>query len=106
MERRMFFKVTSAGALGLFIPLSLGASQLVQASPIPGGTMTPGAIPKWRTPLFVIPRMPRTGTRWMGSTDLDYYEISVRQFRQQILPAGRPPTTVWGYGPATTVNPK
>jgi bilirubin oxidase len=27
-----------------------------------------------------------------------YYEIAVRQFRQQILPAGLPRTTVWSYG--------
>ncbi|HEU5204743.1 MAG TPA: multicopper oxidase, partial [Candidatus Limnocylindrales bacterium] len=27
------------------------------------------------------------------------YEIAVRQFDQQILPAGLPATTVWGYGP-------
>ena len=26
------------------------------------------------------------------------YEIAVRQFVQQILPAGLPATTVWGYG--------
>jgi len=29
---------------------------------------------------------------------VDYYEIAVRQFRQQILPAGMPATTVWSYG--------
>ncbi|HTI68354.1 MAG TPA: multicopper oxidase, partial [Candidatus Limnocylindria bacterium] len=28
----------------------------------------------------------------------DYYEIAVRQFRQQVLPAGWPATTVWSYG--------
>src|SRR6185369_10117308 len=28
----------------------------------------------------------------------DDYEIAVRQFQQQILPPGLPPTTVWGYG--------
>jgi bilirubin oxidase len=29
---------------------------------------------------------------------LDYYEIAVRQFQQQILPTGLPMTTVWSYG--------
>src|SRR6266545_2450193 len=29
---------------------------------------------------------------------VDYYEISMKQFAQQILPAGLPATTVWGYG--------
>jgi bilirubin oxidase len=31
---------------------------------------------------------------------VDYYEIAVRQFRQQILPTGMPATTVWSYGSA------
>jgi len=30
----------------------------------------------------------------------DYYELAMRQFQQQILPAGMPVTTVWSYGPA------
>ncbi len=33
-----------------------------------------------------------------GGKPVDYYEISMRQFAQQILPAGLPATTVWGYG--------
>jgi FtsP/CotA-like multicopper oxidase with cupredoxin domain len=33
-----------------------------------------------------------------GGKNVDYYEISMRQFRQQILPGGLPATTVWGYG--------
>ncbi|MFL4903774.1 multicopper oxidase family protein [Streptomyces sp. MMS24-I2-30] len=28
----------------------------------------------------------------------DIYTIGVRQFRQQVLPPGRPATTLWGYG--------
>lgn len=43
--------------------------------------------------------MPRAGTLTQrGGKSVDYYEISVRQIVQQILPAGHPPTTVWGYG--------
>ena len=37
--------------------------------------------------------------RLRGGKNVDYYEISMRQFAQQILPAGMPATTVWGYGP-------
>lgn len=33
-----------------------------------------------------------------SSADFDYYEIAIRQFSQQVLPEGMPPTTVWGYG--------
>ena len=43
--------------------------------------------------------MPRAGTIPVhGGKPIDYYEISMRQFPQQVLPAGLPPTTVWGYG--------
>ena len=36
----------------------------------------------------------------MPPTRPDYYEIAVRQFQQQVLPPGLPPTTVWSYGSA------
>ena len=68
---------------------------------IPGATLPPGSIPKYRTPLLVPPAMPRAGKLKVkgGGKNIDYYEIAVRQFEQQILPAGLPATTVWGYGP-------
>jgi FtsP/CotA-like multicopper oxidase with cupredoxin domain len=46
--------------------------------------------------------MPRAGTiKIKGGQNADYYEISMKQITQQILPAGLPPTTVWGYGAVT-----
>jgi FtsP/CotA-like multicopper oxidase with cupredoxin domain len=48
------------------------------------------------TPLVIPPAMP--GRRAQGRADVDYYEIAVRQFQQQILPPGLPQTTVWSYG--------
>jgi len=45
--------------------------------------------------------MPKTTWGKEGApdrTEFDYYEISVRQFEQQILPPPFPKTTVWGYG--------
>ena len=43
--------------------------------------------------------MPRAGTiPRPGGKPIDYYEISMKQFQEQILPAGLPATTVWGYG--------
>jgi FtsP/CotA-like multicopper oxidase with cupredoxin domain len=36
---------------------------------------------------------------------VDYYEISVAQFTQQMLPTPLPATVVWGYGPASTADP-
>jgi hypothetical protein len=41
-----------------------------------------------------------------GGKNVDYYEISMRQFSQQILPAGLPATTVWGYGAIASASNK
>jgi len=64
---------------------------------LPGGTQDPGAIPKYVMPLIIPPAMPGT-TRTGIPKGIDYYEIAVRQFKQQILPTRMPRTTVWGYG--------
>ncbi len=60
--------------------------------------LDPASIPKYMTPLVIPPEMPKTST----SATMDYYEIAVREFNQQILPAGLPQTTVWSYGSATS----
>lgn len=69
---------------------------------IPGGTLDPLSVPKYLTPMLIPPVMPRAGKAQnkMGK-NADYYEISMKQFPQQILPAGLPATTVWGYGAVT-----
>jgi FtsP/CotA-like multicopper oxidase with cupredoxin domain len=47
--------------------------------------------------------MPRAGTiTSRGGKPIDYYEISMTQFQQQILPTDHPTTTVWGYGAKTS----
>jgi FtsP/CotA-like multicopper oxidase with cupredoxin domain len=52
--------------------------------------------------MLVPPVMPRAATLTApGGKPVDYYEISVEQLSQQILPMGLPPTTVWGYGAVT-----
>ena len=57
-------------------------------------------IPKYVSPLLVPPVMPRAGVVVADDgTEIDYYEVSVRQFEQQVLPPGLPRTNVWGYGP-------
>ncbi|MGH2576967.1 MAG: bilirubin oxidase, partial [Actinomycetota bacterium] len=66
---------------------------------IPGGTLDPAAVPKYRTAMLIPPVMPRAGTITSpGGKPTDYYEISMRQLSQQILPENLPATTVWGYG--------
>ena len=66
---------------------------------IPAGMLDPASISKYVSPLLIPPVMPRnTPIRQQAGQDVDYYEISVEQFQQQVLPAPLPTTTVWGYG--------
>jgi FtsP/CotA-like multicopper oxidase with cupredoxin domain len=93
------------GTLGLFVTNSMGSTRLWAQGPA-GGALAPLDIPKWRTPLLIPPQMPRAGLLTKGRSLIDYYEIAVRQFDQQILPTGLPTTTVWGYGPAKALSPR
>jgi FtsP/CotA-like multicopper oxidase with cupredoxin domain len=96
--RRQFLKLTGAGTLTLFVATRAGWVQKALAQ-IPGGTLDPESIPKFQTPILIPPVMPRAGTiRQTSGKNGDYYEISMKQFPQQILPPGLPSTTVWGYG--------
>jgi spore coat protein A, manganese oxidase len=74
---------------------------------VSGPTLDPSGIPKYVTPLLIPPKMPVAGILWDPKIRkfVDYYEIAVRQFEQQILPAGLPTTTVWGYGPHRALSP-
>jgi spore coat protein A len=60
--------------------------------------LDPLTIPQFETPLLIPWAMPKSPNVDPG---VDYYEIAMRQFEQQVLPAGMPTTTVWGYGSAT-----
>jgi spore coat protein A, manganese oxidase len=97
--RRDFLKCCAIGGAGICLPLKWARNKAYAA--IPGGSLPPGDIPKYVTPLVVLPEMPkaRKRPRWMPR-GMDYYNIAVRQFQQRILPPGMrlPKTTVWGYG--------
>jgi spore coat protein A len=98
LTRRSFLKLTGASTLAWYVATQTGWMQQAMAA-IPGGSLDPGDVPKYVTPLLVPPVMPRAATLTMpGGKPADYYEISMRQLSQQILPAGLPETTVWGYG--------
>lgn len=102
--RRSFLKLTGASTLAWYVATQTGWTQRAMAA-IPGGTLDPGDVPKYRTPMLIPPVMPRAGTITMpGGKPADYYEISMRQFDQQILPTGLPATTVWGYGAVTSAS--
>jgi TAT (twin-arginine translocation) pathway signal sequence len=81
--RRQFLRYGAAGGAVLFLPLRVGARQAL--AQVPGGTLPPGGIPKYETPLVIPPAMPRTAAP-PAVRGADYYEIAVRQFRQHILP--------------------
>ena len=95
-SRRCFLKLSATGVLGLFVWDALGGVQQVFAAPIPGGTLGPGEVPKFVTPLVIPPPMPTVSP--------NTYSIAVRQFSQSILPAGLPATTVWSYGAANQLG--
>ena len=63
---------------------------------LPGGTLDPATIAKYVTPLYIPPAMPKANNG--GLPGIDYYKIAARQISQQILPVGKPGTTVWAYG--------
>ena len=92
--------------------LILGLASAAAADPLPGGTMDPTTIPKYREPLVIPPAMPRSAVLNVDSgRPIDYYEIAMKQFEQYILPTawsqtmGIDPTTVWSYGSMVDVRP-
>ena len=91
MKARRFRNWLLMGMMLLILMVDYAAGQAV-----PGGTLDPCTIPKYQTPLVIPPAMPMTSV--IHSKPVDYYEIAVRQFQQQILPAGFNQTTVWSYG--------
>jgi spore coat protein A, manganese oxidase len=103
ITRRTFLKYTGATALTWYAVNRFGSLEAI--AEIPGGTLDPSTVPKFETPLLIPPVMPKAGTIVLrGGKNVDYYEISMKQISQQILPAGFPATTVWGYGAVTSAN--
>jgi FtsP/CotA-like multicopper oxidase with cupredoxin domain len=106
LTRRQVLKAGLIGAAGLILPIKFATSKAI--AQIPGGSLDPISLPKFVTPLLTPPQMPRAGILWdpKARKFVDYYEISMKQFQQQILPAPLSKTTVWGYGPAKALSPK
>ncbi|GAB6191234.1 multicopper oxidase family protein [Desulfocastanea catecholica] len=105
LTRRKFLKISFIGGAAMFIPWHYKLPEALAA--IPGGTLEPDDIPKYQTPMLIPPVMPRAGTiKLQNGKNADYYEISMRQFKQQILPASLPLTPVWGYGAVATAIKK
>jgi spore coat protein A len=93
LTRRQLFKAGASGAAVAASPALLGGTA-AQAQSGTTAPIDPTTIPKYATPLFVMPaaRPVRVGP------DLDEYRIAVRQLTQQMLPDGYPRTTGFGFG--------
>jgi spore coat protein A len=98
LGRRPFLRFGAATGAGAYLLGKFNFVRRARAAPLPGGTLDPMSIDKYAMPLVIPPAMPRTSRITKRGTLIDYYEIAVRQFQQQILPASLPPTTVWSYG--------
>ncbi|HLE61610.1 MAG TPA: hypothetical protein VI750_00660, partial [Pyrinomonadaceae bacterium] len=97
ITRRTFLKYTGATALTWYAVNKFGVLKAI--AQIPGGTLDPTEVPKFQTSLLIPPVMPKAGRIVQrGGKNVDYYEISMKQIAQQILPTEFPATTVWGYG--------
>ena len=101
------FRVT-AGLAGLGVGTVVAVNVFYAfAAPLPGGTLDPLSIPKYVTDLVIPPVMNQAHMgKGKDKGDLtDDYQIAIRQFKQQILPAGFPSTKVWSYGPESDPTP-
>ncbi len=118
MNRRFRgLRTYGAGAVAIFaLALALVVAPLVIADetepePVAGGSLDPRTIPKYVEPLVIPPAMPLSGTPKVNGKKIDYYEITVKQFRQYILPKSWStannvgPTTVWSYASAKDSRP-
>jgi spore coat protein A len=104
ISRRRFIQLGTHAGAGFYLLYRNGIPK-VFAQAVPGPTLDPLAVPKYQTPMLIPPQMPRAGLQLWKRKIVDYYEIAVRQFQQQILPPGMPKTMVWGYGPARALSP-
>lgn len=98
LPRRSFLTMTGAGMLELFMTDAVGQPTLVAETAVPRVRPASG-VGLFAQPLFLPPTMRSSGKVSTPQGHADFYDLAVRQFRQQVLPDG-PATTVWGYGPA------
>jgi FtsP/CotA-like multicopper oxidase with cupredoxin domain len=100
ITRRAFVAWVGGAGAGFYLFGRVpGMSAPVALAQIPGGSLDPNDVDKYVTPMLIPPVMPKAATITLpGGKPADYYEISMRQFQEQILPADMPATTVWGYG--------
>ncbi len=103
LSRRDFLKlcgatatVVSVSGLSVVVGCAPEKTKKVSKPTGPVKILDANNIPKYRQALVIPPVMPFS----KKNGNVTEYEIAVRQFEQQVLPADFPKTTVWGYGRA------
>jgi FtsP/CotA-like multicopper oxidase with cupredoxin domain len=97
ITRKQLLQWGAGAGAALMIPWRLpGRALALPAFAEP--TLSGSEIPKYASGLVIPPAMPPSGRLVERGRPIDHYEIAVRQFAQQILPASFPQTTVWSYG--------
>jgi spore coat protein A, manganese oxidase len=102
-SRRFFIKTMGVVGGGLVLPGSeVLAHQFRGFRRRPAGILDANLIPKYEMPLLIPPAMPGIPLNTAAGKAIDYYEIALRQIKQQVLPLSMrlPRTTVLGYGVA------
>ena len=91
ISRRDFMKngMIAAGAT-LALPLGMGGCPT-----LPFGLLDSKSIPKYWSPLYLPSAMPPAVKSSRNEAAATAYQVAARQFKQQVLPWGMPPTTVW-----------
>ena len=84
--RRQFLKASAITVGGFIVPWKQGMANT--SSPL-----DPAVIPKFVDPLPIPAILKPTG----NSENAASYKVTMSEFQQQVLPAGFPATTVWGY---------
>jgi spore coat protein A len=110
ISRREFLKIGAVAGAGVFVPRQWAGIRFALSPSEIEAVMDPNTIPKYETALIVPPAMPRTSEISLpDGSPADYYEITVKQFTQDILPPsmGLSPTLLWSYvsaGDPSTYN--
>jgi FtsP/CotA-like multicopper oxidase with cupredoxin domain len=105
VSRRAFLNYSAGGTMLTLFGFDTVTGLSKAIGQLPGGSLDPLSVPKYQTAMLIPPVMPKAGRIPMpGGRAAAYYEISVRQFPQQILPPGLPATTVWGYGAVASAS--
>lgn len=102
ITRRSFLRVAAVVGAGIFLPVRLNGGKktyLYIPARAAQAVIEPLTIPKFEDQLIIPPAIPRVSEIALPDGSLaDYYEITVKQFEQNILPVSMGlASTVWSF---------